>query len=253
MTPRPVGPPLRAVTFDFWNTLVRADDRGVRDRRLSAWLGLLAGEGFDLERDVVHGALRHGGRQFEASWRAGRIYGADDAIADMLAHLGIEPSPTLRHELLSSITDPDPEHDPRPTPNVGEALEGLRTAGIKVGIICDVGLAPSTTLRRYLTRHGLIDHFDHWSFSDEVGCFKPDPAIFAHALAGLGGFTPDQAAHVGDLRRTDVAGAQAAGWFAVRYTGAYDDEGSPDDGTTAIEADAVVADHAHLLATLGIA
>jgi FMN phosphatase YigB (HAD superfamily) len=34
---------------------------------------------------------------------------------------------------------------------------------------------------------------------------------------------PRHIAHVGDRRRTDVAGAQALGMTAVRYTGVFDD------------------------------
>ncbi len=113
-----------------------------------------------------------------------------------------------------------------------------------------MGLAPSVTLRRFLDDHGLLGHFDHWSFSDEVGTFKPDPAIFHHALTGLGGVDPADAAHVGDLRRTDIAGAQGVGVFAVRYTGVYDDPGAADEGTDLVEGDAVVADHADLLEAL---
>lgn len=240
------------MTFDFWNTLIQADDGGVRSRRLTAWLGLLAGEGFDFDRDVIVGALRHGGRRFDEEWRANRIYRAGDAVADMLAHLGVDAAPALQAQLVSSITDPAPEHDPHPCDHIADALDGLRSAGVKVGIICDVGLAPSATLRRYLERHDLLRRFDHWSFSDEVGCFKPDSAIFAHALTGLGGIDPSEAAHIGDLRRTDIAGAQAAGWFAVRYTGANDDAGSVDDGSDQIEADAVIADHADLLRAIGL-
>jgi putative hydrolase of the HAD superfamily len=97
-----------------------------------------------------------------------------------------------------------------------------------------------------LEKHGLLDWFDHWSFSDEVGVYKPDRRIFDHALAGLGGIDPAEAAHIGDLRRTDIAGAKALGITAVRYTGVYDDphvDGLP-------EADLVVADHAELPAAL---
>jgi FMN phosphatase YigB (HAD superfamily) len=86
--------------------------------------------------------------------------------------------------------------------------------------------------------------FDHWSFSDEVGWYKPDRRIFEHALAGLGGVDPGRAAHVGDIRRTDVAGAQAMGMLAVRYCGISDDTDSGPEG------DVVVADHAHLSAAL---
>lgn len=247
------APPLRAVTFDFWNTLIQADDRGIRDRRLTAWLGLLAGEGFEPGDDAVGAAMRHARERFDESWHDNRIYGAGDAVTDALAHLGLTVSSALRDELVASITDPDPAHDPEPTPGVAEALEALQGAGVRIGIICDVGLAPSSTLRRFLTDRGLIGAFDHWSFSDEVGCFKPDPAIFAHAFAGLGDVDPAAAAHIGDLRRTDIAGAQGVGAFAIRYTGVYDDPGSADLGTDRVEGDAVLADWGELPAVLGLA
>jgi FMN phosphatase YigB (HAD superfamily) len=108
-------------------------------------------------------------------------------------------------------------------------------------------MTPSTILRRHLERHGLLGAFDHWSFSDEVGTYKPDPRIFAHALAGLGGVLPHRAAHVGDLRRTDIAGARASGMTAVRYTGVFDDP--PADELP--EGHHIVNDHADLVATLG--
>jgi putative hydrolase of the HAD superfamily len=242
---------VKAVTFDFWNTLIRADNAGFRDHRLTAWLGLLAGEGFELEGDVVHAAMDHASSRFDENWKVNQYYGAVHAVDDMLDHLGLEVSPSTRDGLVASIVDPP--HVPHPTPNVGDALEGLRSAGVRIGIICDVGLAPSTTLRRFLAGNDLLGYFDHWSFSDEVGTFKPDPAIFDHALTGLGGIDPSDAAHIGDLRRTDIAGALGKGIFAVRYTGIYDDPGNADDGTDAVEGDAVIADHAELLAVLGLA
>lgn len=243
---------MRAVTFDFWNTLIDAETAGIRDRRLTAKLGLLAEAGFDLDGEVVSGAMRHASLQFDRSWRANQYYGAQHAIDDIVAQLGIDASPELRAGLLATITDPDPAHDPQPTPHIGDTLEALRAAGIRIGIVCDVGLAPSTTLRRFLLGHGLLEYFDHWSFSDEVGTFKPDPVIFEHALTGLGGVDPADAAHVGDLRRTDIAGARGFGMTAVRYTGIFDDPGGADDGSAAIEGDHVIVDHADLLAVLGL-
>jgi len=250
---RPPAPPLRAVTFDYWNTLIRADDGGYVDRRLTAWLGLLAGEGIDAEDHAVRSALAHAGRQFDRNWKANQIYVAREAVADALDHLGLTVSAETQDALLRSITHPDPVHAPKPTPNVIATIEALRAAGLRIGIICDVGLAPSSTLRRHLSGHGMLDLFDHWSFSDEVGCFKPDPAIFHHALDGLGGVDPAEAAHVGDLRRTDIAGAQSLGMFAVRYTGIEDDPGSAEAGSDQVEGDAVIDDHAGLAAALGLA
>ena len=107
-------------------------------------------------------------------------------------------------------------------------------------------MTPSDILRKHLARHGLLDAFDHSSFSDEVGCYKPDRRIFEHALDGLGA-RAETTAHVGDLRRTDVAGALAMGMTAVRYTGVFDDRSQPEP-----EGHHVVADHAELAAALGL-
>lgn len=59
-------------------------------------------------------------------------------------------------------------------------------------------------------------------------------------MEGLGVSDPSRMCHIGDLRRTDVAGAKAAGWLAIRYSGLVDD---PSDGP---EADIVIRDHAEL-------
>ena len=101
-------------------------------------------------------------------------------------------------------------------------MRDLKDAGVRIGIVCDVGMTASPTLRERLDMFGVLRYFDHWSFSDEVGCFKPWPAVFEHALAGLGVDDPSSAAHVGDSLRTDVAGAQAMGMTAVRYTYFFD-------------------------------
>lgn len=243
--------PMQAITFDFWNTLVR-EQVEVRDRRLEAWLGLLEGEGAAVERAALGAAYEHSWDRFQRAWQANLRYDATDAVRDLLEHLGLAPPDDVVEGLVAVITDPDPAWRPETTDHVGEALEALSSAGVRIGIICDVGFTPSRILRRYLQEHGLLGYFHHWSFSDEVGTFKPDPAIFRHALHGLGGIDPGRAAHIGDLRRTDIAGAQAMGMLSIRYCGVHDDPGSPEAGTEGVEGDHVIADHRELPAILGV-
>ncbi|HEX2849904.1 MAG TPA: HAD hydrolase-like protein, partial [Acidimicrobiales bacterium] len=66
-------------------------------------------------------------------------------------------------------------------------------------------------------------------------------------LGGLGGVVPERAAHIGDLRRTDVAGALGMGMLSLRYTGVFDD--ADFDGP---DAHHVLASHADLPAILGV-
>jgi putative hydrolase of the HAD superfamily len=72
-----------------------------------------------------------------------------------------------------------------------------------------------------LAGFGLLDAFDAWSVSDETGWFKPAEQAFRPALEGLG-VTAEEAAHVGDNERTDIAGANALGMVSIQYTGLYE-------------------------------
>jgi putative hydrolase of the HAD superfamily len=234
--------PLRAVTFDFWNTLVHETPGQLRGLRLDAWEHALERAGMPVPRTTIEAALDDSWRTFDASWQANHQYRAADAAALVLARLPVRVDGPLRDDLVDMFVTVGATADLPATDNVDVALAGLKEAGIRIGIICDVGMTPSTILREHLEKHGLLQWFDHWSFSDEVGVYKPDRRIFEHALDGLGGVAPAATAHIGDLRRTDVAGAKALGITAVRYTGVFDDP--PADGLP--EADLVVTDHAAL-------
>ena len=131
---------------------------------------------------------------------------------------------------------------------VAGALAALRTLGVPLAIVCDVGFTPSSELRLHLEHHGLLGYFEAWAFSDEVGVYKPDKRIFEHAMNGLGSPDPARCAHVGDRRRTDIAGAQALGMLAVRLTTVFDDDA--DQGPSG---DAVVNSYEDLLPALGLA
>jgi 2-haloacid dehalogenase/putative hydrolase of the HAD superfamily len=59
-----------------------------------------------------------------------------------------------------------------------------------------------------MAHHGLS--FSAVIASEDVGAYKPDPAMFGRALAALG-LGPGEVLHVGDSLAADVHGAHAAG------------------------------------------
>ncbi len=95
-------------------------------------------------------------------------------------------------------------------PDAAPALRGLR-ADYRMGLITNG--APDLQ-REKLHGSGLEPFFDAIIVSGEVNVGKPDPRIFALALARLGA-RPDEAAMVGDSPARDIAGAQRAGVRAV--------------------------------------
>jgi FMN phosphatase YigB (HAD superfamily) len=236
---------LQAVTFDFWDTLVIARQDAMRELRIDGVVAVLAGANMPVGRGAVSDAIDDALREFRRAWGENRQFGAEQAVPIILDKLGLKVSGGLFERLVEIIQNGDPE--PEMTPNSAATLLALKHAGIRLGIICDVGFSPSTRLRAHLERFGVLRLFDHWSFSDDVGQFKPSPLVFEHAHRGLGVRRPAAAAHIGDLRRTDIAGARGFGAISVRYAGIVDDQGAGP------EADHVITDHAQLLDVLGVA
>jgi putative hydrolase of the HAD superfamily len=245
---------IRAVTFDYWETLVSEgagidaeEDGTMRARQLSRWSEILDAAGIPFGRDAIDAAFTKNWEVFHENWRANVQHGSADATSLICDLLGVDPTHDVRAALLRSFDEVGREAPLRLAPNAEDCIRRLKGAGVRIGIVCDVGMTASPTLRERLDMFGVLRYFDHWSFSDEVGCFKPWPAVFEHALTGLGVDDPSRAAHVGDSRRTDVAGAQAMGMTAVRYTHFVD--AAPETGP---EAHHVLDDHAKLVPALGI-
>ena len=236
-----------AVTFDYWNTLVWEERGHTRGLRMEAWAGLLEEAGFACERTLLDAVFEESWQRYVEHWTSNQQYQSVTAAEDLLERLGFSVPKPVRAQLIESFTTVGEQATLHLTDGIDECLRALSAAGIKLGIICDVGMTPSSILRAHLDKHGLLELFDHWSFSDEVGHYKPSRVIFEHALSGLGAEAA-RSAHVGDIRRTDIAGARAMGMITVRYTGVSDDDTQTDP-----EGDHVIADHRELPAALAIA
>ncbi len=212
----------------------------LKEKRLEVWTQDLARAEVFVDHRMLEDAHDAAHAAYEAAWRAGRQFRVEDASRIVVERLGAPPE-DVEELLLAGYSEAGRRAAVHPSDGARECLERLRKAGVARGIVCDIGLTPSSVVRELLDRADLLELFDDTTFSDEVGHYKPSPAIFEHALGRLGHVAPREAAHVGDRRRTDVAGAQRMGMTAVRYTGAFDDASARE-----IEAELVV----HSLAAL---
>jgi putative hydrolase of the HAD superfamily len=97
-----------------------------------------------------------------------------------------------------------------PYRDVAPALRALRARGLRLVVVSNWDVS----LHEALARTGLDALVDAAVASAELGRAKPDPAIFAHALA-LAGVDARRAVHVGDSLEADVGGARGAGVAAV--------------------------------------
>jgi putative hydrolase of the HAD superfamily len=93
-----------------------------------------------------------------------------------------------------------------PYDDARHALATARRKGARVIVVSNWDVS----LLDVLERVGLAPLVDGVVTSAAVGARKPEPAIFAHALA-LAAVAAGQARHVGDSLAEDVAGARASG------------------------------------------
>jgi putative hydrolase of the HAD superfamily len=216
---------VEAVTFDFWNTLMWEEPGSLKEKRLEVWAELLREDHALVDPALLERAHDAAHEEYVKSWTAGRQFRIEEAVKHIAAHLDGETGGEHDARVLNKgFREAGLRAAIHPSDGVRDCLQELRRTGVRVGIICDVGLTPSSVVRELLERHDLLTFFDAMSFSDEVDSYKPDSAIFEHALAELGGVAPGAAAHVGDRRRTDIGGAIAMGMISVRYNGVYEDE-----------------------------
>ncbi|HVY97636.1 MAG TPA: HAD family hydrolase [Solirubrobacterales bacterium] len=230
---------IEAVTFDFWNTIAREPPGTMSERRRRAVAAACEQCELVVEAELLAASLEEVGNAYQASWRSGTHFHPWQGAEMLAAALGAEGE--ARELVSEAFLSAGRDAELALSPGIRECLAALDGRGVRIGIVCDVGFTGGELLRGFLAREGVLGHFSGWAFSDEVGHYKPAAQIFEAALSALGA-EPGAALHVGDLRRTDVAGAAAMGMRTVRYRALYDDagaEGGP-------EADFVLDSHGDL-------
>ncbi len=219
---------LRAITFDFGNTLVPVDRDGLRRvvrqtaEEVSARLGP-----FDVESFLGVWAEERE-RQFREEVPRFREVDLADRFVRVLARLrGMSPPPVdvswdqaaaARHSTVAEVDGAVAVYsmafiDGLPAPPAIEPMLARLASRYDLAILSNWPLA--ATIDRYAAAAGWDRHLRAIVVSQRVGTIKPQPGIFDAALEALGGPTPGSVLHVGDDWAADVVGAKAAGWRAA--------------------------------------
>ncbi len=236
---------LRAVTFDCWGTLIYEPRREPGElARVQLFARSLRELGIAITDEAAREATRETWKRHWREWTAGVSTDAVDMARWGLEAFGIT-DPAVVERLGKELQEVALEQEVRALDGARETLAELARRNLRRALICDTGFSPGRVVRQLLEREGLLEFLEVLIFSDEEGVPKPNPRVFHAALEPLE-VEPAQALHVGDLRRSDVAGARAVGMHSVRIRWQHDDPSDVPD------ADAVVDSHAHLRELLGI-
>ena len=220
---------IRAVTYDCWGTLLKDRDwEGAMATRQSALRRFL-----DLSEDEARALLEEAWARHDDAWKQVETFGPGRMAAYCLEARGIFDDDKI-NELTREFEEASIQTGVDGVEGAQETLAALAAANIRLGLVCDTGFTPGRVVRQLLDDNGLLDHLEVLCFSDEVGVPKPGADIFDKALAELG-VRPPEAVHIGDLRRTDIAGAQDVGMHAVRFRGVHDDRSDSREARVVID------------------
>ncbi len=236
--------PIKAITFDFWATLYKPKTVDYTQRLLRMKEIVERGTGINYATEEFQLAVKLARDTWSRTWREDYYtMSAADWLGVMQRGLGALLPADCLVELETVMENSVLEDLPTLTPEAVAVLAAL-SQRYRLGLISDTGITPGRVLRHILEQDQLSRYFTYLTFSDEVGRSKPHPSAFLTTLAVLKA-TPAEAVHIGDLLRTDIAGAQAVGMRAVQYIGISHDVGEELNGAT-VTPDAVIRSHEEL-------
>ncbi len=223
---------IKAVTFDFWDTLVADDSDEPRRAALGlptkpqARLQLLVDEIIEhhpvITPEQIAVAFQHANERFRHAWKD--EYHTPTVAArlrEVFDFLKIDPTPGFP-QVVRKVEEMEVMIPPTFVPGARETLAEL-SQHYALGIISDTIHTPGRGLRELMKRQGILSYFHVFIFSDEAGASKPAPVVFEKAAKELG-LPFDQIVHVGDRESNDVEGPRAVGMPSILFTGVVDRE-----------------------------
>lgn len=208
--------PLKAVTFDFHNTLADCDEwfqLEIRDLvpRFLDWLATQ--DGTHVAEEERAAALQHYRALRLQVMEHGVERDAYDCTSDVLAILGRDIDPAI---VRSGVDDVMRSALAGSTPILGvvETVKSLKSHGIELAVVSS---AVHHDFEEWsLEKFGIRDAFTLLVTSASSGFYKSRTEIYEYTLDRLG-VSSNEAVHVGDSLRFDVATASRAGMRTVWY------------------------------------
>jgi HAD superfamily hydrolase (TIGR01509 family) len=188
--------PLRAVLFDSSGTLVQPGHRNDDlERVLLRHCPAVSVE--DLAHAFRSGAAMLARAPTPGSW--------DSYCRTVLAELGMgRPPPALLDEMTGARM--------QLFPDVSATLRQLNERGLPMAVVTD-SLGTAESLRHRYDQIGLGGYFVYLAVAGELGCTKPDPAIYLAASNALA-VPPQQTCYVDDQAEM-VAAANTLGYHGL--------------------------------------
>jgi putative hydrolase of the HAD superfamily len=201
------------------------------ERRQSFLREELQKAGYVVDGERMKAAYKRAWIFFDEQWAQQKAFGAADGVREMLRFLNAALPADSLSRVVKFFEEVFVGDIP---PQLDDSMAAVKKLGkvYRLALISDTAWTPGRVMRGVLQHHGALDSFGATIFSGEAGVTKPHRRMFQLAIEGLG-VKPAECLHVGDLQRTDVVGAKAAGmhtaWICRPiYAGKLQEDAGPE-------------------------
>jgi putative hydrolase of the HAD superfamily len=207
------------ITIDFWNTLFDSSNGIERNAfRVNILNENLKLSGIEFEQSELAEAIRSSWGYFNKIWlNEQRTPPTTEIIEFLWDYLNLSYNSERIEAIANAFAECIIDFSPKLIIGVKDALNKF-SQNYKLAIISDTGFSPGKILRRLLVKENIFDNFSEFSFSDETGFAKPHPQAYMTILNKLE-CSPKRALHIGDIEKTDIAGAKGLGMMAIKFNG----------------------------------
>lgn len=218
---------LKAITFDFWQTLYADSEKNwrkrqaIRVRRCHAYLN---SSGYACTLTEVEFGLEEAYNLVSSLWYQHKGVSVKRCMQRFAEVLELRLEEVDLDQLIECLGAAFLEAPPIMIAHVKPVVSRLSET-YPLGIISDSALTPGSFARKLMVRDGILQFFTAFTFSDETAYTKPQVVQFHSTLAELNA-EPAEALHIGDIFRTDIVGAKNAGMKAIRFAGFNKGEGN---------------------------
>lgn len=186
--------PIRAVIFDYGMVLSQPADPAAHARLVA--ISSLPAQALD-----------------RAYWRHRHEYDLGLTGAQYWSRVAADNGVTFTPQQIEGLIEADVLMWTTVNEEMLAWVMALRNAGLRTAILSNMTHEIMTFLCR---EHGWLAHFNHLTWSCELGIAKPDPAIYLHTCEKLG-VAPAEALFLDD-KPENIAAARATGLHALQFT-----------------------------------
>ena len=212
---------VKGISFDFWDTLFKDDSDeekrkqlGLRSKPNQRLQLMEMAFSQEISRPSLSEAIKLEKRWFEEEWKGShRTPRVRERLEKICSSLNISVQEESFNKLVLELENIEVKVQPEPFEGCLQTLKELRKH-YKLGITSDTIFTPGSGIRKILKDNAMLDLFEGFSFSDEVGVSKPHKDIFLNTLDSLK-LAPHEVVHIGDRLYNDVSGAKKCGMKSI--------------------------------------